>query len=351
MEGEREGLGPRFLAGAAATFLVLLAASEVGSRWALRSGLLYRRFDFSGTLTSLAELRDRIAWDREQPRPIFLLGDSVLGASAMVEHRIAGARRMTVPAALGDEARPRGWSVASLAADGLLVPDLDAIAAELDRAAAASGPGRVVVVLNFRMFASEFEAPGRAISRDFLLPALAGELPDPRMAVGANGLDERLSEASVRASYLLRTTRLLQPLWYYPSRRDVFRRWLESGETSEGAEVREAALRLKVAPFYRDRWNPAGLEFRALGQLLAKLQQRGTLIVLSPQNPEFVEDAGVFAANRATLRGFVEAKAAPGIAYADLSDRFPAGAFLDHCHLTPDANRQYARSLLERIAS
>ncbi len=88
---------------------------------------LYRRLDFSGSLTSLPELQERIAWNARRPRPVFLLGDSVLGATALWEHRLEHPRRLTIPARLAPPAAAAGWSVQSLGADGLLLPDLEAI--------------------------------------------------------------------------------------------------------------------------------------------------------------------------------------------------------------------------------
>lgn len=336
------------MAGAAATFFALLLASEIAARYAAGSGLLYRRLDFSGTLTSLPELRDRIAWNAARPRPVFLLGDSVLGATALWEHRIAGARRETVSARLAEDARASGQSVASLGADGLLIPDLEAIGREVGRAA----PSRLLVVLNVRMFASEFGDPAKAISRDFLVPALAGALPDASLRKPADALGERLSAASAERLFLMRETRQLQPLWYFPTRRDAFRRLLEPSRGAESTDVEEAALHLKVDPYYRQRWDPSSLAFRALGALLDEARGRaGTLVVLTPQNPEFVADPDVFAWNRRVLGEFVASRRDPSLLYRDLADRFPSDRFLDHCHLTPRGNREYAEALLESLRS
>ena len=66
--GEDSDAAKRFLTGAALSFFLLLAGAEIASRGLLLSGALYRRFDFSGTLTSLPELRNRIAWAAKRPR-------------------------------------------------------------------------------------------------------------------------------------------------------------------------------------------------------------------------------------------------------------------------------------------
>ena len=280
---------------------------------------------------------------------MFLLGDSVLGASALLEHRTPDARRQTIPTFLAQDAGASGRSVESLGADGLLVPDLEAISGEVG---AVPRP-RLLIVLNVRMFAPEFNDPAKAVSRDFLLPDLVGVLPDASLAASADSLDQRLSRWSVQYSFLLRTARLLQPLWYFPTRRDFFRRLLEPESSSpEDAEVRDAALRLKVAPYYRDRWSPAGLPFVALGQLIEGLKtSERAVIVLTPQNPEFIEDAETFAWNRRVLKEFIAARAPASLVYEDLADRFPPASFLDHCHLTPAGNREYAGVLSRLIPS
>jgi hypothetical protein len=347
---ERGGPDRSFIAGAAATFFFLLLAAEAVARIAAGSGWLYRRLDFSGTLTSLPELRQRIAWNAGRPRPVFVLGDSVLGATALWEHRVDHPRRQTIPARLAPTAAAAGWSVSSLGADGLLLPDLEAIGRELERAK----PARMLVVLNFRMFAPEFADPAKAMSRGFLLPALAGRVPDPRLGRDADSLGERLAGETADHVALARTAWQLQPLWYFPTRRDAFRRLLEPAESAseENADLQAAALRLKVDPYYRDRWDPSSTAFRALGALLDAARERpGTLVVLTPQNPEFVADRDTFAANRRILGDFVAAHGGAALEYRDLADRFPADRFLDHCHLTPEGNREYAELLLQALTS
>ncbi len=351
---ERGGPDRAFVAGAAATFFVLLLLAEGAARWAAGSGWIYRRLDFSGSLTSLPELEQRIAWNARRAYPIFLLGDSVLGATALWEHRVEHPRRLTIPAQLAPAAAAGGMSVQSLGADGLLLPDLEAI----DRAIGAvpsPAPARRLIVLNVRMFAAEFAAPGKALSRDFLRPELEGTVSDPALARRDDALGDSLSSAAARHSVFARTAWQLQPLWYFPTRRDAFRRLLEpahGGAAQENADLQEAALHLKVDPYYRDRWDSSSVAFRALGALLEAARSRGgvqTIVVLTPQNPEFAGDTATFAWNRRVLADFVASHNRPGgasLAYRDLADRFPPDRFLDHCHLTPDGNREYARILL-----
>lgn len=335
-EPRPKSFDPVSVLAAAATFLILLVLAEAASRLAVRTGFWYSRFDFAGTVTSLPELEERVAWAASRPRPLFVLGDSVLGASALLEHGVASPRRSTLAARLAEREAARGRHVESLAADGMLLPDLEAESRLL-------GPGRprVLVVLNFRMFAGEFQQGSKALSRDFL------STEPPR--------ERALPEWAFRHSALLRSTAMLKSLWYFPTRRDFFRRTVERVVGSDSdPEIQEAALRLKVAPYYRDRWSASSPAFRALEVLLRDLSAQAAgsgpvAVVLTPQNPDFVEDAELFAANRAVLGEFVRSRGIAGLEFRDWADRFSADRFLDHCHLTAEGNRDYAVELARWI--
>jgi len=346
----RARLPARFVVGAASTFFALLLGAEIASRAALDSGFLYREFDFSGVLLDRPELRGRIAWAAARPRPVLLLGDSVLGAGALSEHGVEHSRRQTVPALVGPLLARDGWSVESLGADGLLVPDLLALCRELQGPA----PRRLVVVLNVRMFAEEFEKSSDAVSRDFLVPDVAETVSLPPEASGWSSLDRRAARWTEEHVALLRTTRLLQTLWYFPTRRDFYRRLIEGVSGGpEDADIREAALRLKVAPYYQNAWSERTIAFRAVAELLHSVRSlERTVIVLSPQNPDFIGDRDLFESNRRLLRDFVGARAdSRSTEYRDLADLFPPDRFLDHCHLTAAGNRDYAQTLAALIRS
>ena len=339
---------PPFVWGALTGFLLLLGASEAFSRLAAGSGLLYRRFDLSGALTSLPELRDRIRWIGAHEHPVVLLGDSILGGSALSEHGVADARRKTIPAFLAALEGPNGRFVQSLGADGLLLPDLEAIGREVPRAR----PEDVLVLLNFRMFSREFQDGPKAASRDFLVPDLPGG--GPRRESAETARTQRLSARACEHWVLFRTAMLLRPLWYFPTQRDFFRR-LEARLVQESVDrdLQEAALRLKVAPYYQDAWEQPSLAFASLDRLLAGLLRSDTrvTVVLTPQNPDFVEAGSpeVVSNNRRLLRAFLQAREAPALRYLDWSDRYPAGDFLDHCHLGVAGNETYARDLARLI--
>jgi hypothetical protein len=278
-EGPRFGRSlrnPPFVWGALAGFLLLLIASEAWSRRAAASGLLYRRFDLSGGLTSLPELKDRIRWIGAHERPAVLLGDSVLGPSALAEHGVADARRKTIPAFLAALEAAGGRFVQSLASDGLLLPDLEAVGRELSGAR----PADVLLLLNFRMFSREFQDGPKAVSRAFLLPHLPGRTQPPESAEAK--LTQRLSDAACEHWVLFRTALLVRPLWYFPTQRDFFRR-LESRWVPESADrdLQEAALKLKVAPYYRDAWEESSLAFSSLDRLLLSLRGSGARVTVT----------------------------------------------------------------------
>jgi len=284
------------------------------------------------------------------------LGDSVLGGSALLEHAGPGstsgspsvprARASTLAAALAGQESARGRHVESLAADGMLPRDLEA-EGHLIRASSVRASSRALVVLNFRMFSGEFDDPAKSLSRDFLAPALAsdGVLPASKKAGGR--IERSFPEWALRSSTLLRSTAMLKSLWYFPTRRDFFRRAAERvlGADSD-PEIQEAALRLKVAPYYRQRWSASSPAFASLDRSLRVLAAVGPVsVVLTPQNPDFVEDREVFGANRAVLADYLATRGIPGLSYADWADRYSADRFLDHCHLTAAGNSEYADAL------
>lgn len=344
-------------AAAALTFLALLLAAELACRWLLATGAFYGRFPLWGTLTSVPEIRDRIRWGLGTARPpVIVLGDSVLGASALLSRDLPGARTATIPAALARLAAPDGARVVSLGADGLLPGDLEALASIL-RGAAKGRPVRVALALNVRMLAGEARAGGSLVSREFLLGALppgrARELtsgPLPR----EKELARRLYGGTAEVSALFRLTQQLRTVWYHPTPRDAAQRLLDEtyGRPDTG-DLEEAALRLQVIGYYREAWDAGSPALLSLGRVVAALHaiDPAMVVVLTPQNPSFVEEAGpgLLAANRGTLAILV-AKRAPG-AFVDLSTAFAEPLFLDHCHLTPEGNARLAAELLRALGT
>ena len=345
-----EGGRDRFAAGCAAAFLALLFLSEIASRLLAQSGFLYDRLDFAGSLTSLPELQDRIRWACRRPRAAVLLGDSVLGASALLERGEPAARRRTIAAFLRETSAPRGWAVASLSADGLLLPDIDAIAQQLR----AVPPRRVVLFLNVRMFGAEFQETSRSASRDFLRASgPAGAAADT--ARQARSLDQRLGDWVSIHWCLFRTTQLLKTLWYFPTQRDALQRAVTRLLGDHGdRDLQDAALALKISPYYQNLWRTSDPSFQSLGRIVAALGQTagGLTVVLSPQNPGFAGssvDPLILERNRETLRSFLRLRERSSVTFLDWSDRYSSEWFLDQCHLTASGNQRLARDLFDAL--
>src|SRR5271170_8198394 len=145
-------LSKSFLAGVLTSLLGLLCLSEIFLRITVPTGFWYRHFDVSGDMTCLAELQDRLLYAAPPKDRLFLLGDSVLGASALMEHRLPQAHTQTLSQFLQKKAAPDGWNSLSLGSDGLLMPDIEGLTNEFSR----NPPARILLILNFRMFAPEF---------------------------------------------------------------------------------------------------------------------------------------------------------------------------------------------------
>jgi hypothetical protein len=348
-QGTPQGPRPdrdRLAAGAALAFVTLLLFSEMVSRILVHSGFWYDRFDFSGVLSSLPELQDRIRWASQKPQLTVLLGDSVLGAGALLERGVPDARRRTVPAFLRQAARESGWNVISLGADGLLLRDLEGIVKQVRR----DPPRRTIVFLNVRMFAAEYQEGAGTASRGFLAAAAAAAwkgAPDQPPGTG-------LGQSAFSYCYLFRMTQLLKTLWYFPSQHAFFQRTVARflGE-QEDRDLQDATLALKVAPYYRSLWQTSAPSFRALDEIIdSGLPKGGLTLLLSPQNPSFLGgsvDPVTLERNRATLNSFLRDRKNDSFTYLDWSDRYPPEQFLDHCHLTPSGNRQLAQDLFRAL--
>lgn len=351
-------LGKSFLRGVLSSFFGLLLLSELLLRATVPTGFWYRHFDFSGDMTGMAELRDRIHYAIPAKSRVLLFGDSVLGGSALMEHRLPQARSKTLSSFLGRELPGSGLHPLSLGSDGMLLTDIEGLAAE-----AKPGPdGKVLLLLNFRMFSKEFNEGPKALSRQFLMADLPPDIQKRLAPDQPPGEEARLSDRLYAWMgdhwFLFRETQMAKTLWYYPSQKDFFQRQLERvvGKNEALSEIVEAALKQKVASYYEAyAWDPQGLPFTCLKRVLDQWSAAHVpvWVVLTPQNPKFLGsylDRPSFEKNRKTLAAFMRPYSKQGIRYQDLADKYPASAFLDHCHLTPDGNQLYAEDLTTVMA-
>lgn len=357
--------------GALTSFLGLVFLSEILLRLTVPSGFWYRHFDLTTDLTSLAEIQDRLRFGDIRGesrvytpgRRVLVLGDSVLGGSALTEHRVTGARQLTLGSDLKETLEGRGSPLVTLAADGALLPDLLALTKEAFPGEVNAPPpqGQVLLLLNFRMFAQDFTSGPKALSRVFLKADLpAAFLPslgkDPKRTEETD-LSDRLYVFLCQHCFLFRETQTAKTLWYYPTQKDFFQHVLERvlGAPKEDEDLAEASLKLKIAPYYQAfRWPADGLPYQSLRFLLERLKSAGipVKVVLTPQNPGFLGDyvdKSSFEANRKGLARFMKDQAFPELDYEDWSGRYPPSLFLDHCHLTPEGNRAYAKDLVDLL--
>lgn len=342
-----------FVAGACLSFLGLLFTLEILLRVTVPTGFWYRHFDFSGDMTSLAELKDRVQYAAPPGHLVLLLGDSVLGASALMEHRLPQARQRTLSCLLQQELPARGFYPLSLGSDGLLLPDIEGMTPLW----AGHPPEKILLLLNFRMFSKDFAEGPKGLSRNFLFSNLPGDIqervaPNPPPTAEAQ-LSDRLYASLCGGWFLFRETQMAKTLWYYPSQKDFFQRLLEKmvGKNEEQSDIVEAALKQKVASYYQPYlWEKGALPFTCLKRVLDLWadQHIPVEVVLTPQNRKFLGsslDKPSFEANRKALAAVMKPYSRQGITYRDWADRYPSEMFLDHCHLTPEGNQRYAGDL------
>ncbi len=342
-----------FWLGAFSALLGFLFTFELLLWITIPTGFWYRHLDISGDLTSLPELQDRIRYSYPLQRPLFLLGDSVLGASALTEHRIPQPRSKTLTCALTNRFNALHQPVLSLGSDGNLLTDILALNTEIR----PLSDDHILLLLNFRMFSQEFADGSKGLSRYFLEPDLPADIqtrlsPD-KPPIQEAQLSDDLYTLMCRHWLLFRETQMIKTLWYYPSQKDFYQHLLENmvGTNDAQADMVEAALKQKIASYYQPYvWDKKALAFTCLHKILDSWAANHVhvTIVLTPQNQKFLGgylDKPSFKKNRALLKAFLKPYAARGIHYEDWADRYPSTMFLDHCHLTPDGNEQYASDL------
>jgi len=345
-----------FWLGVLTSLFGLLFASETLMRLTIPLGFWYRHFDISGDMSSLPELRDRIRYAAPS-RPLFLLGDSVLGASALTEHRVPSPRNQTLTHDLTAELVSQGHSALSLGSDGNLLTDILALNGEID----PQPTDHILLLLNFRMFAQEFAEGQKGLAHAFLKDDLPVALqarvaPNPPLSQEARLSDDLYDQMAAHWA-LFRETQMFKSLWYYPSQKDFFQHLLERlvGTNEIQEEIAEDALKQKVASYYAPYlWPTNGLPFTSLKQLLDEWASKGVqvTIILTPQNPKFLTgylDKPSYDKNRAALARFLKPYAAKGIRYQDWSAQYPSSLFFDHCHLKPEGNQRYAQDLAKLL--
>jgi hypothetical protein len=342
-----------FWFGAFSALLGCLFIFEILLWITIPTGFWYRHLDISGDLTSLPEIEDRIRFTYPLQRPFFLLGDSVLGASSMIEHRIPQARSKTLTQDLTAQFNIVHQPVLSLGSDGNLLTDIVALNTEIK----PQQGDHLLLLLNFRMFAQEFDDGPKGLSRYFLEPDLPADIQNRLNPDKSPSQESQLSDdlycLMCRHWLLFRETQMMKTLWYYPSQKDFYQHLLENlvGTNDAQADLIEAALKQKIATYYQPYvWDKKGLSFTCLQKILDSWSAKHVrvTVILTPQNQKFLGsylDKSSFKKNRALLAVFMKNYISKDIRYEDWCDRYPSVFFLDHCHLTPEGNQKYATDL------
>jgi hypothetical protein len=346
-----------FWLGAFSSLIGCLIVFEIFLWITIPTGFWYHYLDISGDLTSLSELQDRIRYAYPLQRPLFLLGDSVLGASALTEHRIPQACAKTLTRALTTRFNAIHQTVLSLGSDGNLLTDILALDTEIH----PQSEDHILLLLNFRMFAQEFADGSKGLSRYFLEPDLPEDIQNRLIPDSTPSQETKLSDdlytLMCRHWLLFRETQMVKTLWYYPSQKDFYQRLLENivGTNDTQADMIEAALKQKIASYYQPYvWDKKALAFTCLRKLLDSwtVNHVHVTVVLTPQNQKFLGhylDKPSFKKNRALLVDFMKPYITQGIRYDDWADHYPSSMFLDHCHLTPEGNGKYGNDLMRLL--
>lgn len=301
-----------------------------------------------GYISNAAHVRDVLSKGRDE-KAVVLLGDSVLGPSALMEHHTIDPRSKSLSSNVIEVFRLSNQSALSLGADGMLPTDMEAITSELP----TDFGGRVVIILNARMFSPEYQSPATErffpfLNRRARIDGIASQTTDDVRLGGL--LFDTLSERSV----LFRTLHQLRGFWFTPSPEGRIQQTIETffGYEGEG-DLKEAILRQKVAPFYAPRvWSKDEPQVRALLAMVTELTARHipVSVIFSPQNPDYTvppSTSGSLGENVARLRGWIEE--AVGSRLYSFVDTRPPDSFLDHCHLTPEANASFADEIVRVV--
>jgi hypothetical protein len=291
-------------------------------------GFPYNLFDVSGFISSRQELKDRIDFvQKNKMLQAVILGDSVLGPSALLEHHQPHARQHSLADNLKNILNAQKNGFVNLSADGMLPVDME----NITDIALAKGVRDSAVLLNLRMFSKEFASPEKSSFFQF----------------------SDLNEKIVRASALFRFAEQLKGEWFIPNAQSYFQRELEGVSAKEqDDDLREAVLRQRVMPYFQvASWDFSSPQWRALRNMRDKITANNgrILFIFVPQNPDYVNDLGSFENIKSQIEKARSLLAPAGqnnnVTVQSFVDRFDPESFLDHCHLTEAGNRRFAEIL------
>lgn len=331
--------------------LLLFGAAHLILGWLKRDPGFYAVVN--NQIASREVLQDLLRAHTRQGKPVILvMGDSAVYGSGMHAHQVARWREQTLPAFL--QRKLEDYTVIDISLDGAL--PLDYLA--LYQQARNLNVAWVIVNFNYRMFAPKYQEGLQAISRMWLVEDLP-EQPWQLAYVPPTG--DRILRGLRKSSVLFRYSEALRNSIFFPTREEKFNQWLQAllpARAWREPEDKELLLKLKLKPYY---YTPAfsadNTSLRAARALLAQMQAQGQnyLAFFTPQNQAYVEEIY----NQATFAGnlrFVQSQLQTGDGasnhqYYDWSGLYPAPAFYDHCHLTPQYNEKLAQVLVDALQS
>lgn len=325
--------------------LILLALCEAVARIVYPSVL---GKGTEGYLSSAAYVQDILSAARDS-HSVVMMGDSILGPSALREHHVENPQRNQLSAILRTMLKSSNVPVVTVSADGMLPADM---------AAALMLPSprltnHLIVVLNVRMFSPDFQVAGR----DFFFSFLKKESPysgDPLFRISDEALGSRLFNAATQSSTLFRLLYQMRGLWFTPNPQAAFQVLFERafGEATDG-DLKEAILRSRVQSFYAPRlWMESDVQISKLLELARSAISQGgrILVVMAPQNPQFLPTPeAALQLRRNVARLEVLLKEIDGVRFHSFVDAYPTEYFLDHCHLSPQGNETFARAIIEQM--
>jgi lysophospholipase L1-like esterase len=292
---------------------------------------------------------------RAQDDPfVLVLGDSVMGSSAMESAGIANASERTIPARFEHLLNRAAvdTTVANLAMEGALVGDYLGLLGLLTEHRLR--PTAAVIQIDYRLLSPlhDVEDAGN-LSRDWLTSYAApwaGLLAPRGRAVTAS---ERPIDGLISRTILLRSDAYL---WLRNLHAQFFA--IRTAAVTEQARERyNDLLRMRVGRFYLNEADiTASATLLVFAALMDQLRQMAipTAVFLTPANPEFLRDQmnrAVYAYNVHALGEWFRRRYGSTrlIRLISMEEIFGSADFLDHTHLTPAANAKAAKIMFDEL--
>jgi hypothetical protein len=292
---------------------------------------------------------------RAQSNPfVLVLGDSVMGSSAMESAGIANASGRTIPARFEHllNLATVNATVANLAMDGALVGDYLGLLSLLTEHRLR--PAAAVIQIDYRLLSPlhDVEDAGN-LSRDWLTSYAApwaGLLVPPDRTARST---ERLIDRLISRMILLRSDAYLRL-------RNLHARFFANRTATVAERDRERyndLLRMRVGRFYLNETDiTASATLLAFAALMDQLRQMAipTAVFLTPANPEFLRDQinrPVYAYNVHALGEWFRRRYGGTrlLRLISMENIFGPADFLDHTHLTPEANAKAGKIMFDEF--